>query len=115
MWNYIIRRLFWVPFLLLVVSFISFMLFRLGPGDPVLVILGNKHDPNSQSAQNLREELGIDKPLMVQFVNYSINFFQGDFGSQIHHHQERYSFDYKLKQLCLLMEYFLKNHVKMKI
>ena len=80
MWNYIIRRLLWVPFLLLVVSFISFMLFRLGPGDPVLVILGNKYDPSSQSAQNLREELGLDKPLMVQFANYSVNFFQGDFG-----------------------------------
>ena len=56
------------------------MLFRLGPGDPVLVILGNKYDPSSQSAQNLREELGLDKPLMVQFANYSVNFFQGDFG-----------------------------------
>ncbi|GIS68064.1 MAG: hypothetical protein CM1200mP7_0130 [Chloroflexota bacterium] len=60
--------------------FFSFMLFRLGPGDPVLVILGNKYDPSSQSAQNLREELGLDKPLMVQFANYSVNFFQGDFG-----------------------------------
>ena len=80
MWNYIIRRLFWVPFLLLVVSFVTFLLFRMGPGDPVLVILGNKYDPQSQSAVNLREELGIDKPLMVQFVNYARDFFQGDFG-----------------------------------
>ena len=60
MWNYIIRRLLWVPFLLLVVSFISFMLFRLGPGDPVLVILGNKYDPSSQSAQNNNQNFDQD-------------------------------------------------------
>ncbi|MCX8212991.1 MAG: ABC transporter permease [SAR202 cluster bacterium] len=83
MWVYIVRRLAWLPFLLLAVSFITFTLGRFGPGDPVIVILGNRYDPDSQVTKNLRHELGLDRPFHVQYVDYVWHFVQGDFGESL--------------------------------
>ena len=83
MWVYIVRRLAWLPLLLLAVSFITFTLGRFGPGDPVIVMLGNRYDPDSQVTKNLRRELGLDRPFHVQYVDYVWNFVQGDFGESL--------------------------------
>ena len=40
MWQYTVRRLLWLPFLLIIVSFITFFLGRFGPGDPIQVLMG---------------------------------------------------------------------------
>ena len=48
---YIIRRIIWLPFLLFIISFITFTLGTYGPGDPVVVMLGNKY--TEEKAQNL--------------------------------------------------------------
>jgi ABC-type dipeptide/oligopeptide/nickel transport system permease component len=83
MWVYIVRRLAWLPILLLAVSFITFTLGRFGPGDPVIVMLGNRYDPDSQVTKNLRHELGLDRPFHVQYVDYVWKFAQGDFGESL--------------------------------
>ena len=44
MWQYIVGRLVWIPFLLIAVAFITFILGRFGPGDPVEVMMGTKYD-----------------------------------------------------------------------
>ena len=44
---YILRRLMWLPCILLVVSFVTFVLGRYGPGDPVEVILGQYNNPEA--------------------------------------------------------------------
>ncbi len=68
MWIYIARRLVWLPFLLLIVSAITFALFRIVPGDPVTVMLGARYDETV--AERLRKSLDLDKPLVTQYTTY---------------------------------------------
>ena len=68
MWIYIARRLVWLPFLLLVVSALTFALFRIVPGDPVTVMLGARYD--DAVAERLRRSLDLDKPLVTQYTTY---------------------------------------------
>lgn len=74
----IIRRLLWLPVLLLLISLTVFLFGTYGPGDPVLVRLGNKADP--EAIERIRAELGLDRPLHEQYLRYVWNVLQGDFG-----------------------------------
>ena len=65
---YAVRRLVWLPFLLLIVTFVTFALLRAGPGDPVQVWLGQHQ--NEEVRARIRAELGLDDPLAVQYVRY---------------------------------------------
>jgi ABC-type dipeptide/oligopeptide/nickel transport system permease component len=78
MWKYIVKRLLWLPVLLLAASLMTFTLGTYGPGDPVRVILGNRYD--EQIAERIRAQLGLDRPFFVQYGDYIWNFVQGDFG-----------------------------------
>lgn len=78
MWLYIIRRLLWLPVLLFATSIVTFTLVRFGPGDPAEIILGARYD--EQAAQNIRRQLGLDKPLGVQYATYMWGVIRGDFG-----------------------------------
>ena len=81
MWVYIGRRLMWAPVLLLLVSFVTFTLGRVVPGDPVLTRLGPKADP--QAVERIREQQGLNDPILVQYVRYIKNAAQGDFGESL--------------------------------
>ncbi|MEV0129673.1 ABC transporter permease [Dactylosporangium sp. NPDC050688] len=63
----------------LAVLVITFAMIRLVPGDPVQVIAGTNLDP--QVAEELREQLGLNEPLLVQFFTYLQNVLQGDLGT----------------------------------
>ena len=75
---YIIRRLIWLPFILIVVSFVTFVLGRFGPGDPVEVILGQYNNP--VVVERIREQRGLNDPIVVQYVRYVGNVVRGNFG-----------------------------------
>lgn len=66
---------------LLIVSLISFGLMRLIPGDPAAAIAGISATP-AQIAQ-LRQDLGLDEPLLFQLLQYYKGLFQGDFGRSL--------------------------------
>lgn len=68
MGTYAARRLLWLPFLLIIVTFVTFALLRVGPGDPVQVWLGQHQ--NDEVRSRLRAQLGLDDPLVVQYVRY---------------------------------------------
>jgi len=78
MWKYTVRRLLWLPFLLLIVSFITFFLGRFGPGDPIQVLMGQYH--NEEVHKRLQKEMGLDKPIFIQYSHYIGNILKGDFG-----------------------------------
>jgi peptide/nickel transport system permease protein len=82
---YIVRRLLMAIIVLLVVSFISFMLIQLIPGDPATTILGLNATPAQISA--LRHELWLDKPVLVQYGHWIGNVFKGDFGQSLSYHE----------------------------
>ena len=76
--KYILRRLLWLPFLLLAVSIVTFTLGRVAPGDPVRVMMGAKY--NEATAANIREEFGLNRPFLVQYGDYMWGVMRGDFG-----------------------------------
>ncbi len=86
MWRYVQRRLLLTIPVLLGVSFLSFSIIHLIPGDPARVLLGDMGGESAsggdsqQAYINLRKELGLDKPFFVQYVDYTVAAAQGDFG-----------------------------------
>jgi peptide/nickel transport system permease protein len=81
MWIYIARRLLWLPILLFAVSAVTFTLGTFGPGDPVVVQLGARYD--EETADRLREQLGLNRPVLVQYGDYMWGFIRGDFGESL--------------------------------
>ena len=75
---YILRRLLWLPVILLIVSFVTFVMGRYGPGDPVQVLMGTKYDP--AAAERLREQLGLNDNILAQYGRYIGKVVRGDFG-----------------------------------
>ena len=79
--KYVLRRILWLPFLLIAVSSVTFALGTYGPGDPAQVMMGAKYDP--VVAARLREALGLDRPIIVQYTEYMWNAVRGDFGESL--------------------------------
>ena len=74
MTRYIIRRLLWGIVLLVLVSALTFVLFRILPtGDPAKLRAGRLQDPKVIAA--IRHDLGLDKPLITQFWIYMKGIF----------------------------------------
>jgi ABC-type dipeptide/oligopeptide/nickel transport system permease component len=69
-----------IPVLLLVVTAVFFA-FQLIPGDPARAFLGPEATP--ATVEQLRRELGLDKPVMTQYLNYLRRLVRGDLGKSI--------------------------------
>ena len=78
MGTYIARRLAWLPVILLIVSFITFVLGRFGPGDPVQLLSGQYSNP--EVVQRIREQRGLNDNIFVQYGRYLKDVVRGDFG-----------------------------------
>ena len=75
---YILRRLIQSALILLGVSFITFVLLFVLPADPVRQIAGRA--ATAETVENIRQQLGLDQPFLVQYGRYLANLFQGDLG-----------------------------------
>ena len=82
MLSFIAQRLFQSVLVMLTVALIAFSMFRY-VGDPVASMVGQDTTPE-QRAQ-LREQLGLDDPFVVQYAHFVINAVQGDFGMSYRH------------------------------
>jgi peptide/nickel transport system permease protein len=74
------RLLISVPMIFVIAS-LTFLLISLIPGDPAIAILGPEATPAEYAA--VRESLGLNRPLFVQYVDWMIAAVRGDFGSSI--------------------------------
>ena len=81
MLNYIIRRIIQTLFVLFIVSFLSFMLIQIMPGDPAAAMLGI--DAKQEEVEAMRRQLGLDKPFLVQYGNWLFKAVQGDLGDSL--------------------------------
>jgi peptide/nickel transport system permease protein len=81
MLGYICKRLLLTLPTLLLVSVAVFLIIRLIPGDPALVLLGEGAD--AAAIAGVRADLGLDRPLPVQFVSWFEHALQGDLGRSI--------------------------------
>lgn len=78
---YVVRRLLWLPLVLILVSFVTFVLGIYGPGNPVQVLAGLHARP--EIVAQVEKEYGFDQPFVVQYLNYVGNALQGNFGYSI--------------------------------
>lgn len=78
MWRYTLRRLSFLPPIIVVVSIITFVLLRVLPGDPATLMAGQNATPEQVKA--IHEELGLDRPIVVQYVDWSLDVLRGDPG-----------------------------------
>ena len=78
MFRFVIKRLLAMIPVVLAVTFVVFTIMWFVPGDPTNIILGNEWTETA-SAQ-LKAELGLDQPFIIQFFNYVRHLAQGDFG-----------------------------------
>jgi peptide/nickel transport system permease protein len=76
--SFIIRRILLTILVLIIISFLSFLLVHIMPGDPAAAALGLSATP--QQIQELRQELWLDRPFFVQYFHWISNAVQGDFG-----------------------------------
>ncbi|MBE7424520.1 MAG: ABC transporter permease [Ideonella sp.] len=74
---FVLRRLIQAVVVMLTVAFIAFMLFQY-VGDPVTNLLGQ--DATVEQRQQLRADLGLDQPFVVQFARFVGNAVRGEFG-----------------------------------
>jgi len=72
------RLLLTIPTILILVT-VVFAIMRILPGDPVVAVLGST-GASVQQIEAVRHQLGLDKPLYLQYVDYVGGLFRGDFG-----------------------------------
>lgn len=78
---YVIRRIGVYVFSLILASILVFVVMSVLPGDPATVMLGTRATPESVAA--LRSELGLDRPLVVQYLDWFTGMIQGDLGESV--------------------------------
>ncbi|MFB1097261.1 nickel ABC transporter permease [Terribacillus sp. JSM ZJ617] len=82
MFRIIGRRLLEVVLFILFVTFFSFLFLRLAPGDPALSILNvDELNVSQEQVEALREDMGFNDPLLVQYGKWLLDFIQLDFGN----------------------------------
>lgn len=77
-WIYFARRLLQVAVVLLGISLITFLLTFLLPADPVRMIAGRS--ATAETVESIRTQLGLDRPLTVQYASYLWRLLHGDLG-----------------------------------
>lgn len=87
MTTYIIRRLLHAVLVVLIVSLFVFLLIRMLPGDPVLMYVasGDLQEFTQEQIDHIKYELGMDRPVLVQYVDWLFHVARGDLGKSILH------------------------------
>jgi ABC-type dipeptide/oligopeptide/nickel transport system permease component len=84
MWKYILRRLLFLPIILVSISILTFAMLHLAPGDPITIRFG--FDPRGKDpllVARMREDLGLNDPLPVQYLRYLGDLLHGDMGQSL--------------------------------
>ncbi|GED60670.1 nickel ABC transporter permease [Brevibacillus formosus] len=81
MFVYITRRLLQMIPVLLGVILVVFLIMQMVPGDPAVLLAGE--GASEETIAKMRTQLGLDQPIMVQYVQYVANVFQGDLGTSL--------------------------------
>ena len=82
MHKYLLRRLFTSLLVLIGVSVFTFLMLHLVPGDPVHALAG-KMISSPEKLEEMRHEMGLDKPLPIQYFDYMRKVLHGDFGTSL--------------------------------
>lgn len=77
--KYVLKKITGLIITLLIVTMLVFLAFDLIPGDPAIAKLGTEATPEQVEA--LREEMGLNEPLPVRYVDWIVDFLHGDMGT----------------------------------
>ena len=81
MLRYTIKRVLgMIPTLIIVVTFVFFFV-RLIPGDPARLVAGEQ--ATLQDVEAVRERLGLNQPVYIQYIKYILGLLQGDLGTSL--------------------------------
>lgn len=80
---YIIRRFIQALFIVWAVLTVTFILLQLAPGDPASMYIRPEIDP--QTIENIREQMGLNQPVFVQYFIWLKAFLTGNFGFSFSH------------------------------
>lgn len=94
MWRYALGRVLQIPPLVFAIAVVIFAIVHLAPGDPIQALVGDFPAPD-EYVRKVREDFGLDRPLIVQFGRYVGALARGDLG---------YSFVYRQPVLTLIAE-----------
>jgi len=85
MTTYIIRRLIQSVFVLIIVTLLVFLAMHLLPSDPILIFMssGELKQAEVEEIEALRHRFGLDKPIMMQYLDWLAGVAHGDFGISI--------------------------------
>jgi peptide/nickel transport system permease protein len=78
---YVIKRMLMIVPTLLIVTLTVFLVMQLVPGDPVLMVMRDVNNP--ELVEQLRRELGLDRPVMIQYLDWLSRIVRLDFGHSI--------------------------------
>lgn len=81
MWKIVKDRLIMLVFVVFGVSIITFLLSNVIPGDPARMIVGQR--ASQETYEQVREQLGLNDPLHIQYFNYVKGLLKGDLGTSI--------------------------------
>ena len=89
MLKYTIKRLLQLLPTLIIVSFIVFSMVRLIPGDPITLLYGLSESggADEEYLDYMREQYGLNDPLVVQYANWIGKIFKGDLGTSLYTHK----------------------------
>ena len=90
MGTFILRRFLQAILVIILITFIIFMVIRLLPGDPILIYLSSQdlQTLTTEQIEAAKAEFGLDKPMVVQYVNWFGGLFKADLGTSIFYHQK---------------------------
>ena len=82
---YILRRIVLAVPVFLGVSIITFSIMQLAPGDPAAILLGGDYlmFATEEDIEQAREQLGVNRPAAVQYLDWFTGFFRGDLGTSL--------------------------------
>lgn len=80
--RYLVKRLIYIVFVFFIISILMFGIYKALPGDPVRMMMGDNVKPEvyQQQYDTIKESLGLNKPIPVQYVKWITNMLRGDFG-----------------------------------
>jgi peptide/nickel transport system permease protein len=88
--TYIVRRITQAILVIILITFLVFLVIRLLPGDPILIYLSTQdvQTLTNEQVDAARAEFGLNKPLPLQYINWVSDLFHGDLGMSLFYHQK---------------------------
>ena len=74
----VLKKIISLIITLFIVSLLAFLAFQIIPGDPTTKLLGTSATP--EKVAQLRSELGLDRPVMIRYLDWLVSFVKGEFG-----------------------------------